>query len=248
MAFSKWPGVRHVHAMGRAMRRRLGQLFLWLVFVVSIVVALKATSDRLFEGTNLAGIFAPFPTGNQLAFDLAIGMLTSLVIYVLIVWVPEQNKRRRIRQNLLHEYDRFKEDCILQLLFASETPAELDFADSLKDMRTFRAFFKANGPRGGERWYDVMNGLESQHIRAIRIALGVLAEEVRFTVASVDVADDEVFQFLKRLNRAIAHHREAPEDEDVRYLTQFLWEILAGWSTTTGYQDNDFVTERFARI
>jgi hypothetical protein len=224
---------------------------LWALSLVGTLLMFKASNEPVISplrGTWIEAAFVVFPIGNQIIFDVAVGVLVSQVMYVLVVWIPEQSKRKRVRTNLQHHYALFKEQCTYQLLFASEGYADPDVVEDLADIRKFRDYFNAKGPSGGEKWYDVMNGLEQQHISAIAIEMGILAEEVKYTLASVDVNDEEVYAFLKRLNRAIVVLRDGSKTSDVKYVTNFLWELFAGWSIISGYQERDFVSDRFEKI
>lgn len=238
-AWAKW--IRK-HALGAS---------LWILFGISALLMFKASEEPLIgplQETWVETALSLFPAGNQIIFNVAVGILVSQAMYVLVVWLPEHAKRKRVRNNLQHHYALFKEQCIYQLLFASEGGADPEVVEDLADIKKFRDYFKAIGPSGGEKWYSVMNGLEAQHVSAIVVELGILAEELKYTLAAIDVGDDEVYAFLKRLNRAIVVLRDGSEDSDIEYLTNFLWELFAGWSMVTGYQDGDFVLDRFERI
>lgn len=227
-------------------------IVLWVTFALSACLMFKASNEPTLEalkGTWVESLLEPFSEGNQIIFDLAVGVISSLAMYVLIVWIPEETKRRRVRNNIQQHYSLFKEQCIYNLLFATEKSVDPDFVDQLADVNEFRSYFKQVGPSGSERWYDVMNNLQPHHINAIALEMGILAEEIKFTLATIDVHDEEVFGFLKRLNRTLVNLRQtAPHDEEIQYLTNFLWELFAAWSFVTGYQDRDFVADRLSRI
>lgn len=234
----------------KAKRRVLG-VMLWLLFAVSVLLILKSSDEPVIgplARTPLEDWLQQFSGGNQVIFSIATGMLVSLLMYALVVWLPYRSRRRRVRNNLLFHYAAFKEECIYNFLFATEGSGDPDLVEELMDVHKFRAYFKQNASSGSERWYGVMNGLEERHIKAIAIEMGVLAEEIKFTLASVEVDNEEVFSFLKRLNRAIASLRESSPDDDIKYLTNFFWELFAAWSFVTGYHDRDFVLERIRRI
>ncbi len=231
-----------VHALGGT---------LWALFGVSALLMFKASEEPLIgplQGTFIEVVLTSFPVGNQIVFNMAIGVLVSQIMYMLVVWLPANAKRKRIRKNLQHHYALFKEQCIYQLLFASDGAADPKVVEDLADIKKFRAYFAAIGPSGGEKWYDVMNGLEAGHVSSIVVELGILAEELKYTLAAIDVGEDEVYAFLKRLNRAIVVLRDGSENSDVEYLANFLWELFAGWSVVTGYQDGDFVMDRIDKL
>lgn len=241
-AFEAW--------LSKAQRRIIGAS-LWLLFVISVLLMFKASDEPVIAnlaGTRIEVWLWKFPTGNAVIFSIASGMLVSLLMYALVVWLPSWSRRRRVRNNLLNHYAQFKEQCIYNFLFSTDGSADPDVVHDLMDVHQFRSYFKKKDVSGTERWYAVMNGLQSDHIKAIAIEMGVLAEEVKFTLASIDVDDEEIFSFLKRLNRAIANLRELSPEDDIKYLTNFLWELFAAWSCVSGYENKDFVLERIQRI
>ena len=90
-------------------------LLLWVIFLVSFWLTLKSSIDKLpgwLRGTPVEPWLSQFSTGNQNIHDIAVGVIVSLFIYFLVVWLPERDKRTRVRRNLQLQYDSFKEGCI----------------------------------------------------------------------------------------------------------------------------------------
>ena len=74
-------------------RRKRLDLGLWTLFLVSTVLMVKSSSDRLpasLRGTVVEPALSQFSTGNQIVFDIAVGVIVSLFIYVLVVRLPER--------------------------------------------------------------------------------------------------------------------------------------------------------------
>jgi hypothetical protein len=68
---------------------------LWALFVWSTFLMVKSSSDQLLpflQGTAFGQVLSQFPMGNQIIFDVTVGSIVSLFIYVLVVWVPERSK------------------------------------------------------------------------------------------------------------------------------------------------------------
>ena len=76
--------------------------------------------------------------GKQLAFDLSVGIMVSLLIYFLVVFLPEHQKRSQVRRNLSEHYDLFKEACIYNFFFAMNEAADPEVVRQLKDRKFFR--------------------------------------------------------------------------------------------------------------
>jgi TRAP-type C4-dicarboxylate transport system permease small subunit len=93
----------HMNRLAKALRRKALAIVLWLLFIGRTLLMLKASTDPLpssLQGTAIEGLFSQLSTGNQITFDLAVGFIGGLFVYVLVVWLPEQFKRNRIRRNL----------------------------------------------------------------------------------------------------------------------------------------------------
>jgi hypothetical protein len=151
------------------------------------------------RGTRVEPWLSQFSTGNQNIHDFAVGVIVSLFIYFLVVWLPERDKRKRVRRNLRLQYDLFKEGCIAVFLSAMSggyDPAQLD---DLKDRQQFKQFFNEPFCTGQTRWDAVANGLHAESIKNLIVEFELLIAEVRFTLIAVDVGNQEALLFLRSL-------------------------------------------------
>ena len=134
-------------------------MVLGLIFIVCSFLMVKSSSDR-----------------NQIIFDSAVGINVSLIIYVLVVWLPERNKRERVRRNLQLQYDAFKEECIGIFLSALGGEYGLDEINRLKDRDEFRRYFKESFSPDQTRWVAVANRLDEQHVKLLAIEFEIRSE------------------------------------------------------------------------
>src|SRR5512138_3636506 len=98
---------RHQMNPLQMLRRNALDIALWILCVVSIIVMLKTSTDPSpvwAKGLWIQFVLSPFPTGNQIAFDVSVGVLVSLFVYVLVVRIPEQKKHQRLKANLHRQY------------------------------------------------------------------------------------------------------------------------------------------------
>ena len=82
------------------------------------------SEDRLpvaLHGTSVGSWLMQLPTGNQIVFNLAVGLLAGVLVFFLVVRIPERTKRHRVRRNLALAYDSFKEASIAVFLGAIST-------------------------------------------------------------------------------------------------------------------------------
>jgi hypothetical protein len=242
------PKLAVLTRLSRAVRRRAGAALLWLLTLGSAWIALATSPDQFFTQSTSAPFFPKLPLGNQLAFDLAVGVLVSVLFYVLVVWLPQRSRRRRLRRSFERHFQAFKEACIYQFLFAAKIPADPRDVERLCDVGEFKRYFKQKSSPHTARWDDVFNGLEDHQRKTLLLEMGLVADEARATLASIDVEDDDLFYLLKGLTHHIARLREAPIDDHDKALAQFLWQVFAAWSWVTGYRESDVITDRLRRL
>jgi hypothetical protein len=233
-------------------RRKALDLGLWLLFVVCVLVMLKASSDASptwAKGTWIQTLLAPFSTGNQIAFDMSVGVIVSLLVYVLVVRVPERKKRVRLKANLKRQYSNLKEDCIMNCLFACGGSADLDLVEQLKDREAFKHYFNESISSDQNRWHAVLNGMDELKVKAILQELSIFRRELEYTLASIEVDDPQVFAFLRGLNRVL-HRSQAWSAgyDEIKPLSQFIWSIHTGWDWIHGYTGKDAIAEMIDAI
>jgi len=233
-------------------RRKALDLSLWALFVVCAFLTFKASADYFpswAEGTWIENVLIQFETGNQIIFDVSVGAIVSLLIYLLVVRIPEFRKRSRLRDNLRRRYSLLKEECIMNFLWACGEPAGLDLVDQLKDRETFKSYFKVRVSDSQERWHAVLNGLDEARVRAIVAELAHFRRELEFTLASVDVDDAQAFALLRNLTRILhSSERWTAGYDEVKPLSQFMWSLHTGWDWVQGYTGRDAVADLIEAI
>jgi hypothetical protein len=236
----------------RFVRRNALDLALCALCAICIIVMLKASSDpspKWAKGTWLQTALSPFSTGNQIAFDIAVGVIVSLFIYVLIVRIPEVKKRARLKANLRRQYSNLKEDCIMNFLFACEGSANMDLVEQLKDRDAFKNYFKEQVSPNQDRWHAVLNGMDDMKVNAIVQELSMFRRELEYTLTSIDIDDPQVFTFLRHLTHVLHRSQSWSNDYDeLKSMSQFLWSMHTGWDWIHGYTGKDAIVEMIEAI
>lgn len=234
------------------LRNKLLDIGLWALFAASAVLMLKSSSDPrpdAINGTWLDSLLRQFPTGNQVVFDVTVGVIVGLFVYVLVVRIPERAKRRRLKASLRRQYAMLKEDCILNFLWACGQPADSDLIERLKDRGYFKSFFKEAVSPDQDRWHAVLNGLDEYKVESLLLELEVFRREVEYTLNAVDVNNPEAFAFLKRLTQVLHRSKRwSDKNDQLKPLSQFMWSIHTGWSWVEGYTGRDAVAEMIEAI
>jgi len=224
-------------------------LSLGVLVLVSVLLMVKSSSDALpgwLRGTRAEPWLSQFGVGNQNIHDIAGGLVVSLFIYFLVVWLPERDKRKRVRRNLQLQFDAFKKGCIREFFNAMSQSYDPALIDELKDRERFREFFNGPFSPGQIRWDAVANGLElhSVHIKSLIVEFEIFIAEVRFTLISIDVDNRQSFAFLKLLANVLYRARNcSPEYDGVKSLLGLMWSVFTGWSFIEGYPEKDPIAD-----
>jgi len=241
----------HMKRLTKTLRRRGLAIALWMLFLVSTFLMLKSSTDPLPSWLRGAeeGLFSPFSTGNQIVFNISVGFIVGLFIYVLVVWLPEKFKRNRVRRSLAQQYDSFKEECIPIFFSALQQSYDLDLVQRLKDRVFFREYFKEKVAPDQERWHAVLNGLTEDLVKQLVVELEILMTEVHYALTVIDIDNQDAFAFLKRLAQILYRYRNwSTEYNDVKQLSGFMWSVHTGWSVIHGYTDKDIIAEMIEAI
>lgn len=176
---------------------------------------------------------------NTLFYDAGMGILMSVVFYWLLVKLPEERKRRRLRRHLQASYRSFRREVTTQMLFAANKNRSVDYDDvlNISPMADFRKFFKSDSDQvEGNKWHDVANGMTDSIRKDVAVALTLLRDDVSYVLNVLDVADDKSFELLHGLQRSASHVLLDPvEGDQDNNLLGLLWQLMAGWDWLDGY-------------
>ncbi len=227
-------------------------LLLWTLFIASMLLMCKSSTDPrpdFIKGSLLEAFFKPFPNGNQITFDVTVGIIVSLFVYVLVVRLPDKQKRRRLKAHLLRRYDDLKGQCITHFLWSCNQPAESALIDRLKNQEEFREFFTQSVSADQDRWHAVLNGLTDVYVQSLVRELDLFRGELDYVLTSVEVVDEKAFRLLRNLTQVLQRSRYWSDREDqLKPLSQLMWSMFAGWSFVDGYTGRDRVDEMFKAI
>lgn len=233
--------------MTNFLRRNVLDFLLWALFLGCLFLMFKTSTDskpEFIKNTDLEYLFNQFPTGNQIIFDITVGIIVSIFVYLLVVRLPAWQKKRRIKAHLLRCYETLKEQCLMHFLWACKQPAESAVIDNLKSLYAFKAYFNERVSADQDRWHLVLNGLTEEYVQSLVRELDIFRVELEYALTAVEVDDDIVFDFLRNLTQVLqrSHHWSDREDQ-LKPLSQFMWAMFTGWSFEHGYTGRDFVKE-----
>lgn len=228
----------------------------WILAIIGIVAAIltvAASGEPVvawLRSTPIEPVLHRLGWPNTIVFNLSIGYLVSLLFWFLVVHLPDRQRRKVFRNSLTRSYQSFKEDIVQTLVWASGESHDTAFvAELASDPVKFRRFFDENG---NARWYAALNGLQrsDERLSEIALALELLSAEASYVLSSLPIQDERVHTFLKLLTENIRRLRRYEDDryDQVKYLGNFIWSILARWSIVEGQLQEDAMQSVIDRL
>ena len=232
-------------------KRAMGATLIGLT-VLATVGMFSGSDEPLpdaLRNTRLAPFAYYLHTGNSIVFNLSVGYLGGVFLWLLVSWLPERRRKSILRENLSRQYQGFKEEVIRILLRAASDAYDCELEKKLSHHEEFKKYFSENR---NECWYAAVNGLEANQglLQDLAIEIELLATEVTYVLNNVPIDDDEVHSFLRRLTTYVYKLRNSSvySQDQVKYLTNFVWELLARWSFLTGQRERDIVQDTIEQI
>jgi hypothetical protein len=245
--------AKEVWAMTQLQRRSLDFLLV-IIGIVSVALVLLSHEDPFVRvavctHTGFCPAFAHAKTWYKILYDLGIGALVSLAFYLLVVRLPEYQRRQRLKRSLKLHYRAFRLDCIGIMLAVADGGYTGGQSEALLDPKEFKKYFKQEVAPGTERWHQFLNNLSEFYLRQLQNLMEQLRDELMFVLNNTDIPKDEPFEFLKRLSAAMYSMKPVTlDDDEVKSLARFLWDVFAGWSFVDGYRKEDIIEKMIDAI
>jgi hypothetical protein len=227
--------------------KRLLDIALIAISVLSVAALFLAHEDPFAREAVCAhsGFCPVMPNAKawyKIIYDLAVGSLTTLFFYLLVVRLPEYQRRQRLKRSLEGHYKAFREDCIEIMLAVADGTYSADVPETLMEQDKFRDYFTEKVTPDRNRWHDFQNNLNEYYLRELLTRIEIFREELVFVLNNTDIPKDEPFEFLKRLSAVIysMKHVTLGYDES-KPLSGLLWNVFAGWDLITGYRKKDII-------
>jgi len=244
--------VKGLSNLMRKLVRAMNPWLLTLFIFASVIMAASTDNPLARDAICSVGIcFTSEEAGfwNPLFNTLASGAVLSILFFWLLVEFPQHRKRERLKRIFVTQYRSFKLQCIDIFLVLSKSPSDSEMAQRLLDLDEFKTFFKEDTGDGQDRWYRFLNGLNDHYLEALARKMEHLRDEFRIFLLAVESEDEELVGLLKRFTEATYYHITRSDDNDeVKSLSGYFWELFAGWSVIEGYRSDDIVLKAIQKI
>ncbi|WP_431635497.1 hypothetical protein ACQVBX_16600 [Dyella sp. KULCS107] len=237
----------------RFLRKNKFDAVLLLTCLVAVYLMTAASSDPLaswIAATSLAPVFYQFKAGNEIIFNLSAGVISSVVMFYLLVRVPAYEQKVRIRAHLLETYLHYKQEVIYIFLGILHGTIDPELAAKLMNAPEFKDYFKApSGVSGQDRTQYIMNNIEEHHLTQIKMESEILHSELQYATTRIDIQEPELHAFTRRITKSLLRTKNWDLSYDgVEEVLGFYWQLFAGWSFVSGYQGGDPLEDRIRRL
>jgi hypothetical protein len=230
------------------LRRAIAKLTQSWLLIALTILAIASVWDIVVCVGLVPGV-AFVDQAGPVVYDLSIGFLISYVFFLLVVVLPERLARRRTARLLEHQFRAFKLACIEIYLGVIGDSYDSHLPEKLLDAAEFRKYFSERYSSDQNRWHAVHNGLYEYGVPQVLLECELLSREIEFILIKLNIEDEEVSSFLKRLSRSLIRLRTSePTYDDIKRLLNFLYPIHSHWSWLDGYVGRDPVGEMIAQL
>ena len=233
-------------------------LLMPIILLLSLYFFVKTSDDSFFdwiaEDQIIIELFGQCELYNETVNQISLGILVSCIFYILVAAVPEYLKKSIQKRHLLNCYFVFKSEMTEIFVEAAEIDWKEyhDNRDQLLDINEFKKFFKLPGKESSERWYDMLNGLNSDYYKRIVASCDSFAREIEFSLLVSGGCSNKTYHYLKREQlflQSISSYVEEdgliPYDNE-KYVFRELWDYFTGWDFYEGQKDKPSI-ERLIR-
>lgn len=221
-------------------------LVLPAIFIAASVAMLKSSEDPILNplsGTPLAGWLTAMPTGNQITFDLSVGLVSTIFTYFLLVRFPEAQKKRRIVSHLSQTFRETKINLVRSYLSIIGLSYDSDLPKELLDQSSFRSYFQ------GDRWHTVANKINDYWLQEILAELEILHNELQFALGAIEANSDSSYSKLKSIAAWTIRARNIDiRSDDLKSFLRSLWELHTGFSFISGYTGRDAIDDQIRQL
>jgi hypothetical protein len=163
----------------------------------------------------------------------------------------EESRANIAKNHLLAQYGEWREDLVQACLRAQEGSYATDFnlEKKLVDFREFRKFFLKEDR---DRWYAVLNGMQQDEkvVEDIFLLSELFSQQVNAALGKVATENKESLATLTRVAQRprLLQRLDVYSRDPVKYIGDYLEEVLAMWSSVNGMMDEDFIEKAILNL
>jgi hypothetical protein len=189
------------------------------------------------------------------ALEAGLGIVTiGLFLNAVAHRSDEEKEARRkevLRAHLLAQYKEWRRElvgaCLRGAIGGYSTDSKLE--EELVHFKRFREYFTGADK---QRWYDVLNGLQSneQFLEDILVVSDLFAQQVNYTLGAIQAEDTGALAILTRVAQRpyLLKNLDAYSGDPVKHIGQFVFNVMGMFSIVTGFFDEDYIEAAIRRL
>jgi len=189
------------------------------------------------------------------AIEAFLGIVTIGLFLNAVARRSDEDKEARrkevLRAHLLAQYREWRHDLVGACLrgasggYSTDSKSE----DELVHFQRFREYFTGSNK---QRWYDVLNGLQSneQFLEDILVVSDLFVQQVNYSLGTIQTEDTKALAILTRVAQRpyLLKNLDVYSGDPVKYIGQFVFEVLGMFSIIDGYLDEDYIEAAIRRL
>jgi len=156
----------------------------------------------------------------------------------------EERHNQAAKRHLLAQYKEWREDLLHACLRAAESSysVEYDLEKKLVDFKEFKWYFSGDNR---DRWSKVLGGMQDDEtiIADIIVLSELFSQQINNALGKINTDNTKSLGILTRVSQEAFKRRnlEVFSVDPVKYIGQYVYEILCMWNTVDGAMKEDFI-------
>ena len=156
----------------------------------------------------------------------------------------EERHNQAAKRHLLAQYQEWREDLTHACLRAAENSYTVDYETEkeLVDFKKFRGYFSGEN---NDRWYKVLGGMQEDAtvIKDIKLLSELFSQQINSALGKINTDNTKSLRILARVSQESFRRQNLDvfSVDPVKYIGQYVYEILGMWSTVEGAMEEDFI-------
>ena len=205
-------------------------LYIWLIF-----------ADNIFELSN--NVF------YEIIFPISAGVVISFIFYFFVVFLPERERQKAIKNNFKKIYRNSKKNIIFTIIFASNAyegkngGVKAHLVSDLLDVKVCKEYFSGED---GKVYFNFLNKLSSDNTvyEDILKELRIISTAANFFLNNYSTLNESQISFIQGIELVVLSHEGIDLNSDeIKPFSQLIYQLLTGYSLADGVADKDIVEE-----
>lgn len=189
------------------------------------------------------------------ALEAGLGIVTIGLFLNAVARQSDESKESRrkeaLKKHLCAQYHEWRRDLVGACLRGASGGYSIDSKqeEDLVNFHGFREYFAGDNK---QRWYDVLNGLQANEpfLEDILVVSDLFAQQVNYSLGRIQTEDTKALAILTRVTQRpyLLKNLDVYSGDPVKYIGQFVFEVLGMFSVIDGYLDADYIETAIRRL